>query len=103
MKKRLVIYILVLLSSPAFAQWEYGGKTIGYYHGDTDAFGIANVGNGATIIIWNAINGSDFDLFAQYVDSAGYARWGDSGIVFYEDEGFHQGHPAVQLAAGKKV
>jgi hypothetical protein len=100
MLRRLVIYILILLSNGALAQWEYGGKTIGYYHGDTDAFGIANVGNGATIIVWNAINGTDFDLFAQYVDSAGYTRWGENGIVFYEDEGFHQGHPAV-LADGE--
>jgi len=92
----LVIFFII----PARAQWEYGGKTIGYYHGNSDAFGIANVGNGATIIVWNAINGTDFDLFAQYVDSAGYTRWGENGIVFYEDEGFHQGHPAV-LADGE--
>ena len=68
MKKRLVIYILILLSDAAFAQWEYGGKTIGYVGSGSDDIAAANVGNGATIVVWNRPNQSNYDLRAQYVD-----------------------------------
>ena len=95
MKKRFVIYILILLSNSAFAQWEYEGHTIGYRYGDSDGLAVANVGNGATVVVWNSAYGNDYDLFAQYVDSAGYARWGDGGMILFDDDSTHQGHPAV--------
>jgi hypothetical protein len=100
MKANTAFSIMLLIAGlfivPVYAQWEYEGHTIGYRYGDSDGLAVANVGNGATIIVWNSSQGSNYyDLFAQYVDSAGYARWGEGGMVLYEDEGAHQGNPTV--------
>jgi hypothetical protein len=83
------------LYSPAQAQWEYGGKTIGYIGSGSDDISAANVGNGATIVVWNLLSTGDYDLFAQYVDSAGFARWGEQGILVYGDDDYNQNYPKV--------
>jgi hypothetical protein len=93
MNKRLTIYILILLYRATFAQWEYEGKTIGFSWG-TGAPAITNVGNGATVVIWNSLIGSDYEIFAQYIDSAGYTRWGEYGMQLFDDDA-NQGHQAV--------
>jgi hypothetical protein len=96
----IVLFIIAMVNLPAFAQWEYEGHTIGYRYGNSDGLAVTNVGNGATVVVWNSAYGNDYDLFAQYIDSAGYARWGDGGMLLFDDDSTHQGHPAV-LADGE--
>ncbi len=95
MKKRFVIYILILLSNSASAQWEYGGKTLGLISTGSNRISAANVGNGATIGVWNRLHLGNYDLRAQYVDSAGYTMWDEGGMVLYGDDDYNQNYPKV--------
>ena len=95
MKKRFVIYILILLSNSAHAQWEYGGKTLGLISTGSNRISAANVGNGATIVVWNRLHLGNYDLRAQYVDSAGYTMWDEGGMVLYGDDDYNQNYPKV--------
>ena len=94
------IILVIILIRPAVAQWEYGGKFIGYYSPYTDAIAVATVGGGATVVVWDRLRGGDYDIYAQYIDSSGYALWGEGGMVVYEDDGIKQSYPAV-LADGQ--
>jgi hypothetical protein len=91
----IIIAITVFFTLPCFAQWEYEGNVIGSRYGNSDRLAVANVGNGATIIVWNSTRLGDYDLYGNYVDSAGYARWGEGGMALHEDEGANQSNPAV--------
>ncbi len=93
MKKRFVIYILILLSNAAHAQWEYGGKSLGLISTGSNRISAANVGNGATIVVWNRLHLGNYDLRAQYVDSAGFTRWDEGGMVLYGDDDYNQNYP----------
>jgi len=75
--------LLAFEINPVFGQWEYEGHTIGLRYGSVPGLAVANVGNGATIVVWISGYGNDYDLFAQYVDSAGYARWGEGGLLLF--------------------
>jgi len=79
----------------AHAQWEYGGKSLGLISTGSNRISAANVGNGATIVAWNLLSSGDYDLFAQYVDSAGFTRWGEEGILLYGDDDYNQNYPKV--------
>ncbi|MCD6160792.1 MAG: T9SS type A sorting domain-containing protein [candidate division Zixibacteria bacterium] len=85
----------ILMCPPCLGQWEPDGKVIGHWSPYSSAFALANVGNGNIVVVWNKDIGGDKDICAQYIDSAGYTRWGDEGMMVFEDNGFKQWHPAV--------
>ena len=86
-----------MMSFPASAQWQVGGRVIGHRNPGNDRLAVAHVGNASTVVAWNgAVSpGFDYDVVAQLVDSAGYDRWPAGGLVVYSDDGITQRYPAV--------
>lgn len=94
------IILIIMLSSPALAQWEYGGKWIGYYTSGTALAMVTDTVTGNTFVAWNKLYGGDQDIFIQCVDSAGYALWDEGGMVVYEDDYYTQWYVSL-LADGE--
>jgi len=91
------IILIIFLTSPAFAQWEYGGKWIGNYTSGTGLAMVTDTLTGNTFVVWNKIYGGDHDIFIQCIDSAGYALWDEGGRVVYADDYFTQWYVSALL------
>ena len=98
--RRFILLALLAITSYAYGQWQYGGNVAGYYSPYTDELAVVNVGDAKTLIVWDKYNGGDYDIFAQYIDSAGYSYWGTDGMVVYEDDNIKQSYPAA-IADGR--
>ena len=91
------IILIMMLSSPVFAQWEYGGKWIGNYTSGTGLAMLTDSVTGNTFVGWSKLNGGDYDIFIQCVDSAGYTLWDEGGMVVYEDDYYTQWYVSLLL------
>ena len=88
------IILACIIGLPAYAQWEHGGKTIGW-GSPSNYIAMAIVGDGAAIGVWNSAINQYLDLNAQYVDSAGYVLWGEYGVRVSENNDGGQSQPAI--------
>ena len=95
MKASITCLVVLVAAMSADAQWEYGGRNIGY----GDAYlspKIAPDGNGGFFIVWDGFHAgrTTKDIILNHVDTAGVLLFGADGLSITDDT-LNQDEPRI--------
>jgi hypothetical protein len=78
-----LLVLILILTGVARAEWSHDPSEnlrVPGFAGDAYSARISSPGNGQTIVVWVAAQGSDMRIFAQRFDSGGERLWGSTGL-----------------------
>jgi hypothetical protein len=83
------------VSSTGVVQWGGGGAAVCTASGDQYGPQLASDGSGGAIITWeDRRSGSNYDIYAQRVDSGGAVKWTANGVAITTDS-YNQEYPRI--------
>jgi phosphosulfolactate phosphohydrolase-like enzyme len=87
------------INSNGIVQWTTNGVTICITSGEQFKAQICSDGGGGAIITWKDYRSSNFDVYAQRVNSNGVVQWTTNGVVICTASG-PQGEPQIYSDGG---
>lgn len=97
-------FCLTLLATPIKAQWSNDpdlNTPIAVWSGDQKGAKVITDGKKGSIVFWyDKRNGIDWDIYAQRMDSMGYAVWDSGGIPIVSTSGHQYDHRVVSDGKG---
>ncbi|GAG77809.1 unnamed protein product, partial [marine sediment metagenome] len=69
------------INSSGYVKWNANGTAICTESGDQYFPQICSDGAGGAIIVWEDLRGSDSDIYVQYINSTGHAKWTTNGTT----------------------
>jgi len=103
-KKVMVINIILSFSLSLYAQWvsdpNLNTPVVQLPNDQKSAKVVSDCRLGAIVIWYDKRNGTDWDIYAQRIDSLGYPRWQENGIPLAVTTGHQWGHQVTSDGFG---
>lgn len=89
---RSILIVLVLATSLVQAQWRVGGNVVCDTADGNPIFKLPKIttdDEGGAYVCWHDLrNGTDYDIYAQHIDSSGMMTWEKNGIPIVQGLGY---------------
>lgn len=83
------------ISAAGAVLWATNGVAVSIATNDQAFPSIASDGSGGAIVTWQDLrNGSDYDIYAQRLNSSGVAQWTTDGVIICDSTG-NQNSPLI--------